>query len=766
MVLPNTQLNVLIVEDFEDDALLIVQELQRGGYQPKWLRVDTPEAMEEALHGQTWDVVLSDFKMPHFNAQEALKLLQSTDLDIPFIAISGAVGEEAAVELMRKGAADFLLKDSLARLVPAVQREIKATESQQLIQDESQIIMRIAEHAGRITTAGNWERNLESNQILWSESMYHIFDLTPGSVVTYDLLRSIIHPNDVDLWEIELAKMVQKSNGPFHLNYRIVKPDGSVSYIYTVAEVLRRRDGKLLKIIGMSQDVTIRRQEKEKLHHLFEKSPVGIATCDLQGKFLIANPTLQRMYGYSMEELKDLTFFDITHPDYIDRNKKLIQTISSGETTKFVFDKKYICKDGSEIFAEIHSSVISDEEGKPQYMTAFVIDITNRKSLETQLIQAQKMESIGRLAGGVAHDFNNTLSVIIGYSESSLKSLGPENPLYEDIAEILDAGKRSADITRQLLAFARKQTTIPQIIDLNSNIEGLLKMLRRLIGENIDLAWLPGLDLWPLKIDPAQIDQILANLCVNARDAIADVGKVTIETKNIQIHNDLLTTHAYFTPGEFVMLTVSDDGRGMAQEVIDNIFEPFFTTKGIGEGTGLGLATVYGIIKQNNGFINVYSEIDNGTTFRCYFPVHSKEDMNKVRKIENATPTGHGETILLVEDDPSIIKLCKVMLVKMGYNVLPASSPAKAIELAKEKGKDLDLLLTDVIMPAMNGRDLSEKLQTIVPGIKTLFMSGYTADIITDRGILDQGILFISKPLSRRELAVKVREVLDSTGKP
>ena len=385
-----------------------------------------------------------------------------------------------------------------------------------------------------------------------------------------------------------------------------------------------------------------------------------------------------------------------------------------------------------------------------------------RESLEGQLIQAQKMEAVGRLAGGVAHDYNNISSIIIGYSQLALEKVNQDDPLHEDLVEIFTAAKRSTDITRQLLAFARKQTIAPKVLDLNGAIESMLKMLGRLIGEDIDLAWLPGVKLWPVKIDPSQLDQILANLCVNARDAIADVGKVTIETKNISFDEGYCADHAGFVPGEYALLAVSDDGRGIAPETVNKIFEPFFTTKGQGKGTGLGLATVYGIVKQNNGFINVYSEPKKGTTLKIYLPRHKGKAAEAHSENILEIPLGRGETILLVEDDASILKLGKRMLEDLGYAVIPANTPNEAIRLAGEHACEINLLITDVVMPEMNGRELSKQLQTLYTDLKILFMSGYTANVIAHRGVLEDGVCFIAKPFSKKDMAVKVRDVLDN----
>jgi two-component system, cell cycle sensor histidine kinase and response regulator CckA len=387
-----------------------------------------------------------------------------------------------------------------------------------------------------------------------------------------------------------------------------------------------------------------------------------------------------------------------------------------------------------------------------------------QEKLQAQLNQAQKMESVGRLAGGVAHDFNNMLNVIIGYAELGMIKTTPDDPLHDHLNQILDAARRSSDITRKLLAFARKQTIQPKVLDLNETVESMLKMLRRLIGEDIDLSWQPGGGVWPVFLDPSQVDQILANLMVNARDAIAGVGNITIETETTRIDTEYCAVHAGFVPGEFVMLAVSDDGCGMDKEIQKKLFEPFFSTKEKGKGTGLGLATVYGIVKQNNGFINVYSEPGSGTTFRIYLPRHAGEpDQVTVNDLKQVSP-GKGETIMVVEDEAAIRILAGKVLETLGYRVIEASSPEQALALVKTEGAKTDLLLIDVVMPQMNGRELADAMHALYPDIKVLFMSGYTANVIAHRGILDSDVNFIQKPFSNRGLALKVREILDGVG--
>ncbi len=430
---------------------------------------------------------------------------------------------------------------------------------------------------------------------------------------------------------------------------------------------------------------------------------------------------------------------------------------------------RLICRDNRVIDVQMFVSV-TYENRTPIEIFGTVQDITQQKAaeeerqkLQAQFTQAQKMESVGRLAGGVAHDFNNKLTIINGYAEMAIDMMDPSDPLRETIQEIYTAGKKSADIVRQLLAFARKQTFSPVLLDLNDTISRMLKMLQRLIGENIDLTWHPGNNLWSVKIDPSQVDQVMANLAVNSRDAISDVGKLTIETKNTIVDEDYCKSDPEATPGQYVMLSVSDSGSGMDRETLENLFEPFFTTKEIGKGTGLGLPTVYGIVKQNNGFINVYSEPGEGTIFKIYLPRHEEQEspaLEHLKEFAEQRPTG-SETILLVEDARSVLHMGRVLLEKLGYTVLTAEAPNDALQLAEEYAGRIQLLITDVIMPEMNGRDLAMRINLLRPEIKTIYISSYTKSVIAHLGVLDNGVHYIQKPFSMQELAVKVREVIE-----
>ncbi len=545
-------------------------------------------------------------------------------------------------------------------------------------------------------------------------------------------------------------------------------------WLYFTAAAIKDSNGDIIGAVETLEDITEHKrtdemlmEREEFLSSVIENIPDMIFIKDARDlRFIRFNRAGENLLGFKREELigkSDYDFFPREQADFFTKNDR--EVLDSGQPCD-IPEEPIESRSGKRIL-HTQKIPIPDKNGNPAYLLGISEDITEHKRaeeeqemLQAQFAQAQKMESIGRLAGGVAHDFNNMLGVIIGYTEMSFRQVDPSHPVFAKLQQIRKAAERSADLTRQLLAFARKQTIIPKVLDLNETLEGMLKILRRLIGEDIDLTWQPGKSLWPVNVDPSQIDQILANLCVNASDAIAGVGKIIIETGNTSFQEAYCAHHPDCVPGDYVLLAVNDDGCGMGKKVLDNLFEPFFTTKETGKGTGLGLATVYGIVKQNNGFINVYSEEGIGSTFKIYLPRYQGE-IEETKEEGLAEPARGNETILVVEDDPLILNMTIIMLQGLGYTVLSASRPDDAILIAGEHAGEIHLLLTDVIMPQMNGRDLAKSLISLFPQLKCLFMSGYTADLIAHHGVLDDNVDFVQKPFSMHALAAKLRETLD-----
>lgn len=586
-----------------------------------------------------------------------------------------------------------------------------------------------------------------------------------------DLFRfySASQPDKRDISE-STAESVSRilAGNSVRLERKVLGLDGRETLCEVHLVRLPSEKGRLMRASYI--DITERKQAEEALRQSEERyrsilwiAMDGFRLVDRNGRILEVNDAYCRMSGYSAEELRVFRVSDIEIPEIREETQEHIDTtVSRG---RIRYESRHRHKDGHIFDVEVSSVYRDSGEGQ---IVSFIRDITEgkraeeeRERLREQLVQARKMESVGRLAGGVAHDFNNMLAVILGHSELAMGRLEGPHPLDENLTAIRMAAERSADLTRQLLAFARKQTVSPKVIDINETVAGMLDMLRRLIGEDIDLAWAAGKNLCPVRMDPGQIGQLMVNLCINARDAIAGVGSVTIETANASVDEEYCASHLDATAGDYVMLVVSDSGCGMDEETRARIFEPFFTTKGVGKGTGLGLATVYGIVKQNNGFIDVTSEPDRGTTFKIFIPCHAGGNDFAARSSTATPPAGGHETILLVEDEPSMLAMTTQMLERQGYTVLAAGTPREAINLARKEKRKIDLLLTDVIMPGMNGRDLAKSLMPGNPGLKCLFMSGYTANVIASQSVLDDDVNFIQKPFSANDLAAKVREALE-----
>ncbi len=497
---------------------------------------------------------------------------------------------------------------------------------------------------------------------------------------------------------------------------------------------------------------------------------LGFIDWNLKTDELVLSEEIYHIFGIKKGKRRATTALlaSTIHPDDRKRVRDKLGEAASGKN-EYDYEHRVLRPDGSVCWVRAQAiPVVRDEHGKPQTLFGTVLDITAKKeaedrhlAIEEQLRQSQKMEAVGRLAGGVAHDFNNMLTVITGFTELALSEIDHSDPLFRILSQIDKAARRSSILTKQLLAFSRQQVISPNPIDLNLKIADTIGMLQRLVGEDISFTLIPGDCLWTVYLDPVQVDQILTNLAVNSRDAIQDTGNIIVETSNISLDESYSDSRPDFSPGDYVMITFTDDGCGMTMEVAGKIFEPFFTTKEHGVGTGLGLSTVYGIVRQNGGFINVYSEPGEGTTFKIYFPRFKSTPHVIKESAEPESITG-SETILVVEDEEQILSFIQEALEIHGYHVLGTEKPEEAIELCEKQGGGIDLLLSDVVMPAMNGKELAERIKTIIPGIKTIFMSGYTVNVVAHRSILDEGVNFIQKPFDVKTLGIAIREVLDS----
>lgn len=796
------ELKILAVDDNPDN--LTVLKAVVADRLPK-ARVSTALNGERALdlaRAEDPDVILLDIIMPGMDGYAVCRALKADERlqSIPVLFLT-ALGDDrdSRIRAVEAGAEGFFSKPAdeieLAAQIRAMAK-IKAANRLRRMEKE-QLEALVVERTREVREVESRYRAMFENmasascvdEIVYEDGRavdYRILDVNPA----FERLTGIRRQ---DAMGALASKLYGLGHAPFLEVYSKVAETG----VPAEFEVWFEPFQKHLHInVGCPKpgffstvftDITARKQAEEKLreseahlreseHHFRTLANGGTAliwTAGTDKRCNYFNGPWLRYTGRTLEQEIGNGWADGVHPE---DSERCVNIYVSHFDRREPFSMEYRLRKASGEYGWIL------DEGNPRYDTegnftgyiGYCYDITERKraeeektALQAQLVQSQKMESVGRLAGGVAHDFNNMLGVILGYTEMALEKVGETGSLHDDLLEIRKAAERSASLTRQLLAFARRQTIAPKVLDLNETVGGMIAILRRLIGEDIELVWSPAPELWPVKVDPSQIDQVLANLCVNARDAIEGTGKVCIETGTAVFDSTHCAGHLEFAPGDFVMLAVSDTGCGMDKETKGKLFEPFFTTKELGKGTGLGLATIYGIVKQNNGFIDVYSEPGQGSVFKIYLPRHTGKGRvaahGDKEPVGKAACKGH-ETVLLVEDEPAILSMGNAMLARLGYRVLAAATPGEAIRLAEQHQGEIDLLMTDVVMPEMDGRCLAKNIMSLYPTIKRLFMSGYTADVIAYRGVLDEGVHFIQKPFSIKALAAKLREVLGTEG--
>lgn len=577
-----------------------------------------------------------------------------------------------------------------------------------------------------------------------------------------------IYPDDRKHVLMEFYK--SHANGqPFQSEYRLIARDGHIVWVRDEGTVVRDESGHPCFIRGFMFDISELIQTKEaiqkseaKFQTIFEGMAVGIALVNTDGRVMESNQALQKMLGYRVEELYGKVLNELAHLEDAAKDLDLHKKLIAGEKDHYQIEKRYIRKDGEVVWGRVNVSLAHGLGGGPSYTIHMVEDITEWKQLEMQFLQSQKMETVGQLAGGIAHDLNNLFTILSGYSQLSLLEINEDHPLRGNLQEIKRTTDRAAQLTHQLLAISRRQVVDMKVLNLNQLLKGLERMLSRIIGEDIELITRLAEELGRVKTDPGQIEQAILNLVVNARDAMPNGGRLIIETENVELDKSYARSHFNVTPGRYILLSVTDTGYGMSPEVKEKIFDPFFTTKGKGRGTGLGLSMVYGIVKQSGGYIWVYSEINQGTTFKIYLPWVDEEADDLSRQEETGDFPEGDETILLVEDDESLRSLAARVLRDQGYTVLEAANGDEAMGLARELAhKKIHLVLTDLVMPQMGGQELVEQFELLHPDTRILFISGYTDGIMIHQASLKPGTPFLQKPFSPMELARKVREVLD-----
>jgi two-component system, cell cycle sensor histidine kinase and response regulator CckA len=759
-------LHVLLLEDSPVDADLILHELRRGGYDPIARRVSSREEMVEALNEGSWQIVLLDYTLEGGGtALNTLAALAELGLDVPAILISGVIGEEEAADALRAGARDFVNKGNLTRLVPAVGRELEQVEARRQQREDVQALreseqrLRLALGAGGMAS---WEWNLASGgRLHWSEELESMFGLEPGAFGgTYDDFIALVHPDDRELVGASVEQAIARDSPP--VVYRAVWPDETIRWHERKSQRVLNGESRCEAMAGVTFDVTEReeaaqalRESEERFRLIAEHAHDLIALLDADGRYRYVSPSCKSILGYPAGALLGTPASELIHPDDWPEGS----TWGAGTLLEMRVRKA----DGAWLWVEGLSYEITGP-GATQF-ALIARDISERKRaeagkerLENELRQAQKMEAVGLLAGGIAHDFNNLLTVISGYTEILLRRLGRQGEGSREIAEVSKAADRAARLTRQLLAYSRKQVLEERALDLNDIVTETHTMLARVIGENIEFSTTLGENLGSISADAGQIEQIIMNLVVNARDAMPELGKLLLETSNATV-TDVSPDRGPDAPGDYVVLAVTDTGAGMDDATVSRIFEPFFTTKERGAGTGLGLATVYGIVKQSGGHIDVESEPGVGTTFRLYFPRVAEEPGAFSPKPADERSLMGSETVLLVEDEEALRDLAKEMLETYEYTVLLASNGTAALELVQNHPDPIDLLMTDLLMPKMGGIELAKQLSVLRPKMKILYTSGYN----DSGGSLERvkGAQYLQKPYSMEELARTLRELLD-----
>jgi two-component system cell cycle sensor histidine kinase/response regulator CckA len=759
-------LRALILEDDPADVELLVGTLQRVGYPLSHDLAESPEQFAQQLEKAEYDVILADYNLRTWTAMDALEVLKKSGRDVPFVVVTGTLGDEAVVECIKQGATDYVLKHRLQRLLVVVDRALRDKAHR--------------EEAARL-----------QEQILRAKKEWEVtFDAIPGAVFVLDEQHCIQRANRAAaaLLGLQTSQLIGKyccevlgdtagplPGSPFRRMLRTGKEERCDIEVARLGKVLDVTASPLFDSsrtaygsVHVLHDITDRKREEEALRRseasyrsLILGATYGIFRCDVNGKFLAVNPALVAMLAYDSEA--DLLTANLVRDVIRDPEEgvRLLQQYRQRGRLDGV-EARWRRKDGTPVQVRLSGRTVLDEHGALQGFEVIAEDVSERRGLEEQLRQAQKMEAVGRLAGGVAHDFSNLLTIITGYSQLLLDRLGSDDQLRGYVSEVLNAGDRAASLTCQLLAFSRRQVLQAQVLDLNTILANIDKMVRRLIREDVELVTHREPDLGRVKADPGQIEQVIMNLAVNARDAMPQGGQLTLETANVELNEGYACSHESVLPGRFVMLAVSDSGIGIDAETQAHIFEPFFTTKGTRKGTGLGLATVYGIVKQSGGHIWLYSEPNHGITFKIYLPL-VEEVTQPVAAISPGAPlAGGSETILLVEDEEGVRDLARRILELKGYKVITASNPTEAAQVCGRHEGPIHLLLTDVIMPTMSGRQLAEHVAFLRPELKVLYMSGYTDNAIVPHGILEEGVQFLQKPFAPNLLIRRVREALEA----
>ena len=759
------RLRILILEDVPMDAELVEYELERARIPFAARRVDTRESFLRELVEFQPDLILSDYTIPSFDGMTALALARRVSPSVPFLIVTGSVNEETAVGCMKAGAADYLLKSNLARIGPAIEgalariraRDEKARAEEALRRSEANLraIFNNSVQAFVLVDPDGTIQALNSTAVEWSTRILgrplhegaHVADFVPDAV---DAFRAALTGE---------ARNVERC---------LQDVDGAELWFESTHAPVVDETGSVIGVSLSARDISTRKQAERALREsearyrdLFDNASDLVCATDPDGRFVYVNGAWHETIGLSDVELSGRTFLDVVHPDSRARYGEIVARALAGETLTHV-ELVLVTSHATHITVEGNLSC-TFHNGRPPILRGIYRDVTERKRVEDQLRRAERMQAAGRLAGGMAHEVNNMMTGVIGFSEFLLRSFPDKDPRRSDVEEIIRAGTRASDVTRQLLAFTRQQLLHPEVLDVNGVVDGVEKLLRRSLGEDHVLELRLSPDAGEIRADRGQLEQVLVNLILNARDAMRPHGRVTVATGQATLDEVYAQSHGGINipPGPYAFLSVTDTGTGMTRDVQARIFEPFFTTKPVGQGTGLGLSSVYGIVKQSNGFVWCYTEPNHGSTFRIYLPRAVSVPGPVVPRGPVAELRGGTETILVVEDEDVVRALACRGLREQGYTVLEARHGREALDRMAGHGHPIDLVISDVVMPELGGRELGSHLATLQPDLPILYMSGYTGDDVIQRGLLEPGMPFQQKPFTPEGLARKVREMLD-----
>ena len=761
---------VLHLEDSPRDAEVIQHKLETGGLACEIVLVDSKDEFASAVAKDVYDIILCDHNLPDYDGRSALKLAHERLPLVPVILLSGTLGEEEAVECLRQGATDYVLKQRLERLVPAVRRALQEAEEHRARLQAEEALRTSEEHFRamfEMASIGMAQADPRTGQ--WLRVNHKMCEITGYSATELlgKRVSELTHPDDRQRdWEM-FQQVVRGEAADYRIEKRYRRKDGAETWVSVNMTVIRDAAGQPTRTMATIEDITERKNAEvshARLVTAVEQSAETIVITDASGTILYANPAFEKTSGYSRAEALG------QNPRILKSGKhdaafyaQIWATLSRGEVWSGRFINKK--KDGTLYEEDATISPMRDPAGKVVNYVAVKRDVTHEAQLEAQLRQSQKLEAVGQLAGGVAHDFNNMLAIIRGNAELLLMDEEQRTVATRDgLKQVVEASERAAALTRQLLAFSRKQVLQPQPLVLNEVIADLIRMLERTIGENIDLQCHYSAPSPYVLADAGMMEQVILNLVVNARDAMPEGGQVRIVTEQVQFDEAYSLVNPEARAGEFVCLRVSDTGTGIAPEILPRIFEPFFTTKETGRGTGLGLATVYGIVKQHQGWIEVSSQVGAGSTFKVFLPSIPTPPRPAAAPNPGGDVRGGKETILLVEDEHAVRVTTRKILERKGYTVREATSGREALEQCQAHAGEIALLLTDIIMPGeMSGRDLAEGLWVQRPGLRVIFMSGYSADILgkNTEFMRRTPSRFLQKPCSSRTLLETVRRCLD-----